>query len=232
MRRSTHALLIGAPVALALAPTSWAGTVYNSFTGGTAANAILIIADPDESNSRVELPGLPMEREFDSQIGDSITLAGTDRFVTSFTVRVAAFTPTTFGAATDVELTLYTNSGGFPGTLLWNGTIAGISMPTSSAYNVTYNPNITVPTNMVFSVALSNISNAGHRPLGIVSSATSSVGTSGMDVLVQDTATQVWRKEFYPQGFQNIQAMVVAVPAPGAGAFLATAALLIARRRR
>ncbi len=74
-----------------LAAPAAAGVVYNSQIPTGAVNGITLISDTNETDSRIEDPfGL----EFDSQAGDSITLASTERFVTGFSVRLAAFHPT------------------------------------------------------------------------------------------------------------------------------------------
>lgn len=212
-----------------LGAPAWAGTVYNSLNPAQQGISAVSITDPDETDSRVELPGLP-NREVLSQVGDSITLAGTDRFVTAFTVRLGSLTslPTAKPVA-DVELSVFTDSGGLPGSLLWNGTVAGVVFPDDfRGVDVTFVPRITVPTSLVFSIAFSNISNPGGYYMGIATDRLVYVGSSGPTVLEQATATGAWTAvdmgDVLGGVFQNLQASVTAVPAPGALVVLGVAA--------
>ena len=230
MAKVFHPGLAAAAAVGASASFAPAGIVYNSLAANQQAAGIVVCADPDETDSRVELPGSPTAREFDAQVGDAITLAGTDRFVTNFTVRLAAYQPTASTASANLELNIYTSAGGLPGSLLWTGT-SGVVFPSSlNGVDVSFTPNITVPGSLVFSVAFSAISNAGLRPMGAATASLVQTGSSGANIVVQDTATQAWRTASYGSAFENVQARIVAVPAPSTAALLTAAACAFRRR--
>jgi hypothetical protein len=228
---SGRARVVAVLFCLALATgTAGADIVYQNYS--PTSPGVFIVSDPDEMDSTVELPGPVTAREFDSRIGDDITLTGTSRFVTQFDVRVWAISGLSVppGWHTDVQLTLYQNVGGLPGTALWTGTALNVSQPALSFVEVRFTPNITVSNSLIFAMAFSNtVPGAAFGPTSSASSP--SIGTSALGALAQDTASQQWRIVDYGSNFRGVQARVTAVPTPGTLAVFVVACLSTRRQR-
>lgn len=224
-------LLISPLAVAALSAPALADVVYNSQLANPSTAGVAILTDPDENSSWNELPGGPA-REFDCRIGDSVTLAGTARYVTGFSVRLGGFFGHNVVATADMELNIYANIGGLPGTLLWTATQTGVVLPTNNTVvDVNFAPNITVPDSLIFTIGFPNVVNPDQRTMGLACYQSVFVGSSGSDLVLQDTATGVWRNQMYGTPFQNVQAKITAVPAP-ASLIALGAPLLVAGRRR
>jgi hypothetical protein len=205
-----------------------ATVVYNSRT--TSPNGIFIINEVDESSSFNERPnGVGEQREFDCRVGDVITLAGTDRFVTEFTTRLWSFAPAS-PITTDVELTLYQNASNLPGAVIWSGTLTGISVAGTTPIDVTFNPNVVVPDTLCFGIAFPSLTTS--RAFGPLASGFVLVGSSPLYTVRQDTATQAWRQDPLGTPFFHVDARVTAVPSPGMGAVAALVLPAVVSRRR
>ncbi|HYE62403.1 MAG TPA: hypothetical protein VD997_10430 [Phycisphaerales bacterium] len=224
----TRIPLCTAITAIVAAPSAHGAIVYSARQANPAG--VLLINEPDERSSFFEVSG--SGREVDCRVGDAVTLAGTDRFVTEFSTRLWSFQSPASPVTLDVELTLYHLSGGVPGAPIWSGTRTGVVLPTTSAVEVVFNPGVTVPDSLCFAIAFTNI--VGTRQFGVVAAQFASVGSSPLHTLFQSTATQEWRQDvgLNPGSdvFDHVDARITAVPAPGAIA--ASALLLIPRRRR
>lgn len=234
------AIVVGAgALALAAALPTHAAIIYQA--RAATPSAAHIIADPDEPNSFDEITIEPPAREYDRRVGDTITFAGTDRFVTRFDARIIAFSGVAAGLALDVELTIYTNVGGLPGTALWSGIAPGVTLPNStiSSIDASFTPNITVPDSICFGIAFTAITRSPNesRIFGASSTNFVSIGSSPNTILRQRSADGVWFAEDLGTGgggiFRNVEARVEAVPAPSTAAIpLALFAHRTRRRRR
>lgn len=229
--RANTALMLTLAGVAAAAPASFAGAaiIYNS-QAATSPGGVYFINEVDETSSAMEQPGSATEREFDIRAGDSITFAGTDRFVTSFAVRLWSFTTPASPISTDVELTIYSSVAGLPGSVLWSGTVGGVAIGGTTAIPVVFAPNLTLPNSVCFAVALNNIS--ATRMFGPSGASFATVGSSPSTVLRQSTSTLAWRTEVVPGGLQQMEARVEAVPAPAAVVVFACAGFAGPGRRR
>lgn len=231
----TH--LVPAVFSVLGAASAHAAIVYNSFRAGTTADGILINCDPDETDSRVELPGTPNEREFDSRVGDVITLATTDRFVTQFEIRAWAIGLGGPSALTDIELTIYSVNAGTPSSPLWTGILSAVTLPGSnSPTTLSFAPNIEVPSTIAFGVAFANVT-ANGRSFGLATQSQSpTVGSSTTGIIAQDTSSGLWQTRFTNPNdlggsFRQVQARVNAVPIPApTSAFAIMSGILAATR--
>lgn len=208
-----------------------ASVIYQAFR--PTPGGVLFIADPDESDSRIELP--PEYREHASRVGDVIAFAGTDRFVTQFAVRLQIIAPlVSQPTGLDVELTIY-QTNGLPGNVLWTGTVTGVAFPLNTpnpVVDVVFEPRLTLPDSVAFGVAFANISNSMQTLLGAGTQSDATIGFSGGGVLIQDTPTQTWEGRYFGSQFLQLQAQVTAVPAPTPVGLMAISGLLAARSRR
>lgn len=204
-------------------------------------SAALIIAELDESSSSAEITTGPVARENEQRVGDSITFAGADRFVTRFDTRMMAFGGVAAGLALDVELSIYTNVAGLPGPLLWSGVAPGVAIPITSgiaSIDASFAPNLTLPDSVCFGIAFTGIARAPSesRTFGVSTSSLASIGSSPNTILRQRSADGVWFSDdlsFTAGGiFRHVEARVEAVPAPHAAAIAAILFALWTRRRR
>lgn len=221
-------------LSLAAASPALGAIVYQARS--TPATGVLIICEPDETDSAIELAGGPIARETDSRIGDTITLAGTDRYVTSFSTRLWAFDqPFTNTITLDVELTLYQNAAGLPGAAIWSGTLSAISFTGNQPRIIAFQPNVFVPNSLCFSLAYHNIvQTGGLRTFGVVGSfgpAGPAFGSSTQGFIRQDTATQAWRTDNpLVGGLTQIDAVIEAVPTPSTLAIAIPVFAVVLRR--
>ena len=95
---------------------------------------------------------------------------------------------------------------------------------------MTFAPNVTVPDSIAFSIALSNIASGG-REHGIATQSTAGIGFSPTTVLFQETGSGSWDTFGLGPAFRNVQALVVAVPAPGSAVGFVLACCWRRRRR-
>ena len=204
-------------------------------------SAVWIINDLDESSSLTELPGTPQEREFESRVGDSITFAGTDRFVTSFSTRLLAFGGVNRGITANVELSIFENSGGLPGNLLWSGVTPGVTIPAQPSFgavDAVFSPNMVLPDTVCFAVAFTSIVLvAGEsRAFGVGTYSNPTVGSSPVTTIHQLSADNSWfvqdNSTLAGGIFRNVEARVEAIPGPATASCIAASVFLIGRRRR
>lgn len=213
-----------------------ASVVYSAFQ---APQAYWVLHDgntvsPAETDTRIESPG---GIEHDAQAAQLVNLAGTDRLVTLFEVRLASFSSQT-GSSTSVRvhLTLLQSDQGVPGAEIWSGSVAGVTLlgGQNTSTIVAFSPQVIVPDSFFFAMAMSEITSTAlvFGPSAQIVGA--SVGSHGAGVYVQDSATQAWSVD--PGSLApplNLQARITAVPGPGAAAgLLVLAPLAVLRRRR
>lgn len=186
-----------------------------------------------ESSSFSERTDGP-DLERDARAGDSITLAGTARFVTDFEIQLGGvWNLSTQSASADVTLILYALSGGLPGAEIWSGTVNGVTFAggTTGARDaaVMFHPNVLVPDSLAFGIAFPSVSGeeTGFGLNYFVGDPT--VGSTAPGMLYQDSATLAWRNG--AKG-ENLQARVTAVPASATFAFLFAACAWATRRDR
>lgn len=166
-----------------------------------------------------------------TQLGDSITLAGTDRLLSSATVQFF-----NNGLAGTFDATLRFWDLGSPNTQIGPSFVQSASIGEFGILDVTFSGlDLLVPDSLIFTVAVSNLSNAPNMDLGlnafrgmmIGSSNNSAIifGTGGPSLQVGSTGTD--------EGNLYFRLETAAVPEP-TSMMLAGAALvgLLAARRR
>lgn len=231
-------------------PRVWGAVVYQARE--TVPQGTHVISDLGEASSFLETvtPG-----EARSRVGDRITLAGTDRYVTTFSTRVGSFsTRAAAGLEVDVELSLYASvptagglggaSGSLPGALLWRGVVAGVVVPArgtgiAQTAEVVFSPLVTVPDTMFFAVGFTAVRGGASDPrdVGVLGSTSVSVGSSPGGVVEEAGDGGVWSVPVYSvqtAAFRHVDAVVVAVPGPGAAGLgvIACAVVGVRQRRR
>lgn len=228
-------VLAAAALPLALASAAPAAIIYQC--RAFSPNGIFIINDPNESDSGIEVAPVPPDvRESEVRVGDTITFAGADRFVTDLAVRLWSFGSA--GSITcDLELTIYQNAAGLPGAELWSGTLPSLTTTGTAPTIASFRPNLTLPDSVCFGLAIRNHATTnGNRSFGILAAAGPAIGGGvPVGVVYQNSATLEWRSErndFAGGIFNNIDAVVAAVPAPGATPLLLAAALACTSLRR
>lgn len=170
-----------------------------------------------------------------SQIGDTVTLAGTNRFLTS--AQIQLFNNSLNSGTYDA--TLYFWQVGSPvGGLLGSFTRTGISIGAFGFPNVDFtNLNLTVPDSLVFTVAVSNVSAGLNLGMGLYTGPT--FGSSNPGTLITATG-QTFSQGVAGNGLGNSYLRLTAdpvtssVPEPSTFSMTGGAALLLlcAVRRR
>jgi hypothetical protein len=224
-----------AVAALFAIPSVQAEIVYSAFRTPLLNGGCWVLNDHQigETDSGVELPG---GLENDVRTGQAITLAGTSRFVTAFTVRNFSFASTT--VTMGMTLTMYESVGGLPGAELWSGrqTLTSPGAGVGHTVDVTYTPNILVPDSIVFGIALDSISgqptNQAQGP-AYQHLTLPTIGSADDRVLIQDSTTLQWAPDpTSPPGENYLQARIEAIPAPSTVMGVGALCLAFVRRRR
>lgn len=214
--------------------------VYDYPVTSPNIQALTFAHDPIESSSTSEDP---RGGENTSEIAQLISLAGTDRYVTNVQLWLGRFPGATGRSAVlDATLRIYTVVGdlntGLPGNLLYEGTVANIALAPNASVPVTFQPNVTVPTNIF--LAISNPRVQIDQPLmqpEVITGFRS--GMSGRPRIGNAvpvwrhhlTATGAWiRDPFIGGGTFYLNATVNAVPS--CATLLPILMLAAARRRR
>jgi hypothetical protein len=190
----------------------------------------------------MEVPGGP---ETSSQIAQRIVLAGSDRLITQFELRMWALAPQqgSSGGDTsvraDLTLRLYSpfpTGARLPSQLLWEGTITDVvMMPTADALagpvTVTFAPNVVVPDTLWFAISHANISNQ-NGPMGIAYELPTSSGIGAVNTTwaLQDTNLGAWFPDFAGPS-PTMQGRVTAIPSVFAAVPLGVLTLALAARR-
>jgi len=222
---------------LAALPVS-AGVVFDSMATASGTRLVVFSHDVGESSSTHEIPG---GIETQSQSGQVVTLAGSDRLVSLLEAEIEGLrlgTETgTVSFATTVRV--YSMEGLTPGTLLWEGTspVTSLNMSGSGPIRapISFSPNVVLPDTFAMLISHSNIS--GQNPNWYIGSSGTtlapSVGTSQQATLFQDTATGAWDNMPTGQLPMYLRFRITAIPAPGsAGLLLGCGTALMGRRRR
>jgi len=212
-----------------------AEVVYSAWQNiNTPVQAIAITSEFGEASSTHELPG---GFENESQVAQRITLAGTSRHITTLEVRIGGFRSSPFqqNATLTTTVRFFNVVNGLPGTELWSGTAADVSVGqwNSPGAILTFQPNTTVPNTFFLSWGFDSI--AGQAPqaqLGLSSQITNpSIGQADPLWAVQETATGVWSNDPFGPAPLDFQARINAIPAPGTGAVMLTLVYAVRRRR-
>jgi hypothetical protein len=175
--------------ALAAVPAMADDVVFDSSHPHTGGGFIWGMTDGSlsESASAVEFPG---GFENEARVGAAITLVGASRFVTAVQVGGTSF-PNPAANSADLTLSLYTDAGGQPGTLLWTGIQHLVVVSTGAPGYVTFTPNIAVPSVVFYTLEYANIANP-TRDFGAYFTQTApSIGASGQ-LMTQDSTTLQW----------------------------------------
>jgi hypothetical protein len=118
-----------------------------------------------------------------SHIGDTVTLGGTDRFLTG--AQIQLFNNSAVSGSYDATLYLW-EVGSPVGTLLGSFTRAGISIGAFGFPNVDFtNLNLVVPHTLVFTVALSNVSSGLNLGMGLYTGPTTGLSNNGTMIVAQ-----------------------------------------------
>jgi hypothetical protein len=171
-----------------------------------------------------------------SHIGDTVTLAGTNRLLTS--AQVQLFNNSSNSGTYDATLYLW-QVGSPVGSLLGSFTRTGISIGAFGFPNVDFtNLNLTVPDSLVFTVAVSNVSQGLDVGMGLYTGPT--VGSSNPNTQILATG-QTFSDVVVGNGVGNAYLRLTAdpvsssVPEPSTLSMTGGAALLLlfkARRRK
>lgn len=197
-------------LAVASAGSGYAGTIYNNTTTDTLISYFYSTGPY-------------------SQIGDSITLGGTDRTLTDATVQFYNNgTAGTFSA-----ILSFWNVGAPVGSQIGSSfTVNSIAMSQFDILNVTFSSlNLLVPNNLVFTIALSNVS-SNTMDIGLNAFEAPSVGSSNNAAIITGSpfatgATTAGEGNLY----LRLEATTVPEPATITLAGAALLALGAARRR-
>ena len=156
------------------------------------------------------------------EIGNEVTAAGTDRYVTSLGIEIYSqngiFPSGTPGYA-DFRAQLYANNGpqGQPGSLLWQSAVESVNYPGGLSL-LTFNvPDVFVPDTFTWTLQYSNTS---PIPPGLPGSVSPTVGSSL--TCWTRSPTSAWGQV---TAAGTLMAQIQAVPEPGTGALLSLAAL-------
>ncbi|MEX2219717.1 MAG: hypothetical protein WD749_13270, partial [Phycisphaerales bacterium] len=138
-----------------------AGTTL--FIFGGAATAQTVVYDNTTTTTGASTPeATPAGSATGVEVGDQITLAGTDRAVTQFEVSYNVSTAAA-GATTSLRFRFYQmdGPGGAPGTVLWDsGNVTGYAFVTGPNIWTVPVPNVAVPDTFIYSVQVVNRTDA------------------------------------------------------------------------
>lgn len=229
------ALFAGIAVA-GLAAQAHADIVYDHLTSTTPGGISFCNewnTTPRETASNMESPG---GQENIAEAAQRLTLAGTARFITQLDASQWAFSaqgPGSGPCIADVTLALYTVNGNIPGSLLWSGTVTGVSMNpgnTTAAVPISFFPNVTVPNVVFLSISHSNIVN--QRGFMGLSWNPNSVGIAGFGGpwADKDSTTGLWTQEL-PGTDGSMMVRMTAIPAPATLPLLGLGFAMQRRRR-
>ncbi|MCH7792367.1 MAG: hypothetical protein IID31_08840 [Planctomycetes bacterium] len=221
--------ILGIVAVCAVGSSAWGQQIFHAFGGYTGGGGVVdgaIVYD----NSANTLGFLINTADFER--GDGVTLAGTDRVVTNINVMIHV----NGGAAgtADMQVRLFVGGdagGGDPGALLWDsGLFAGVALSAGLAGYDFAVSNVTVPDEITWTVALSNVQTAGTTGVRFVAPPT--VGSS--EDWVWDHTGGVWTQQVFGVGAGNnsFGATITAIPTPGSLGLLAIGGIVMLRRRR
>ena len=170
-----------------------------------------------------------------NEFGDGVTLAGTNRVVTSIGLLLHANGDS--GATADVTIRIYDGgddpAGIDPGALLWTSdTFVGFVFADSvNQYDFAV-PNILVGDTLTWTIEMNNVFQAEGEAVGPRFVSPPTIGSS-QDYLWNHTGG-VWGLSVFGVGENNnnFGAIITAIPTPGALALLGLAGLASRRRRR
>jgi hypothetical protein len=203
-----------------------------AFTGATAGSAATVY---DNTSTDTLITYFYSTGPY-SEIGDSVTLGGTERLLTSATVQFF-----NLGDAGLFDATLSFWETGIPvgaqigSSFLQSGNESiGLDIVTVTFSNL----NLLVPDSLVFSVAISNLNSNGVMDLGLNAFAPQSVGGSNNETIVtrigssdfETGVTAIGEGNLYLQ-LEATEANVVPEPATMMMAGAAMLALVVARKR-
>lgn len=166
-----------------------------------------------------------------TQLGERISLGGTDRVLTDVTVQF--FNALSTAGSFDAEIQLY-GTGSPVGSLLGTFAANGNAIGGQSTLNVSFaGLNLQVPTDMAYVVSVSNV--VGPLELGLNAFDPPTIGTSHNQLLLVNPGTGLVEPATQ-QGLGNLYFLAHAAPVPEPSAILLAAmgvlALMSATRRR
>lgn len=179
------------------------------------------------------------------QVGDRVTLAGTERYVTSVVVPFTYAGASAFNA--DLTVTLYDNDGALttdgiapdgnlkPSTVIDSSSLTNEAFNPSQSRTLTFNFNFAlVPNSFTFAVALDNLNDPGATGVELLISHAVLVGSSP-DLIWYYGAGDWFDDETQSGTDDQVRATINAVqviPEPASFVLLAVGTLLMVRRRR
>jgi len=199
MNKSVAQLFCGLMVTIGVAITSNASSIYTAMM----------------ANGGVALPPL------NGEIGNEVTAAGNDRYVTSLGIEIysqnGVFPAGSPGYA-DFRAQLYANNGvgGQPGSLLWQSAVETINYPGGLSLLTFSVPDVLVPDTFTWTLQYDNTS---PIPPALALSAAPTVGAS-------DSGWFRGPSSAWTQETDTYMAQIQAVPEPGTGALLSVGALI------
>lgn len=172
-----------------------------------------------------------------AQVGDKVTLAGTERQVTSVSVGTTLFASGAVAYTGSFTLTLYADDGlvvsgvTMPGTVLGSSTISASYVPGQSQFLVFPFSSVTVPNTLHFQLAENNPQNNFQVQVG----SSGSIGTSSSSFIIARSNGNPSFQPFNVGGGNQIVSTITAVPEPGTVLLAGLGALglvLVARGRK
>lgn len=166
-----------------------------------------------------------------TQLGERISLGGTDRVLTDVTVQFSNALPT--AGSFDAEIQLY-GTGSPVGSLLGTFAANGNAIGGQSILNVSFTGlNLQVPTDMAYAVSVSNV--VGPLELGLNAFSPPTIGSSHDQLLLINAGNGLVDIASQP-GLGNLYFLAHTAPVPEPSAILLAAmgvlALMSATRRR
>jgi hypothetical protein len=172
--------------------------------------------DLGETGSTDEAPG---GVETEARVGQLITFAGTNRFLTTFqTQLLIPFQMPNTTLTLGVTASIRESIGGVPGALIWSGRVELASSGPASQHSVPieFTPNVMVPDSVVITLEYDSITNEAGSTLGFyLSQALPTVGAAGTELLSQDSLSLEWYEQPDPPNRFFLRAVMRAEAGPG-----------------
>ena len=186
-------------------------------------NATLIYSDLNPTGGW----GLP---PLNGELGNQVTVAGTDRFVTQLGIEIYSqngFFPNGTPGFADFQAQLYANNGvgGQPGSLLWQSSVVHVNYPGGLTLLTFAVPDVLVPNTFTWTLEYGNTS---PIPPALPSASAPTIGSSDGSFWFR-APSSAWT---HATGGGEFMAQIEAVPEPGTGALLSAGFVALWLHRR